>query len=189
MANGLHVGDMVGAVINGRWESLHIVGVALSPEYVYEIRGMEAFPDNKRFGVFWMSRDTLGPSFNMEGAFNDVVLSLAPEANETEVIARLDSILETYGGLGAYGREDQVSNRFLTDEIVGQRATGPLCSSHFSGGRCVSDSYRTLAPAAHAAGVHRTVQGVWISETWLSRFTICNSRWLQYSSEHWRERR
>jgi putative ABC transport system permease protein len=133
IANGLRVGDTVGAVINGRWEPLRIVGIALSPEYVYEIRGVESFPDNKRFGVFWMSRDALGPSFNMEGAFNDVALSLAPSANETEVVARLDSILETYGGLGAYGREDQVSNRFLTNEIVHQRALGRFVPPIFLG--------------------------------------------------------
>src|SRR6516225_7417016 len=48
-ANHLEVGDSVGAVINGRWERLRIVGVALSPEYVYEIRGAEVFPDNRHF--------------------------------------------------------------------------------------------------------------------------------------------
>jgi len=132
-ANDLHVGQTIGAVINGRWEPLHIVGIALSPEYVYEIRGAEAFPDNKRFGVFWMSRDALGPSFNMEGAFNDVALSLAPGASEAEVISRLDSQLEPYGGLGAYGRADQVSHRFLSNEIVHQRALGIFVPPLFLG--------------------------------------------------------
>src|SRR6516165_8913062 len=37
-ANHLEVGTSISAVINGRWERLRIVGVALSPEYVYEIR-------------------------------------------------------------------------------------------------------------------------------------------------------
>jgi putative ABC transport system permease protein len=123
-ANRLDVGATMGAVINGRWERLRIVGIALSPEYVYEIRGAEVFPDNKRFGVSWMSREALGPAFNMEGGFNDVSLSLSPEGSEAEVISRLDSLLEPYGGLGAYGRVDQVSNRFLSDEIVQDRITG-----------------------------------------------------------------
>lgn len=34
LANHLQSGDTVGAVINGRWERLHVVGIALSPEYV-----------------------------------------------------------------------------------------------------------------------------------------------------------
>jgi putative ABC transport system permease protein len=132
-ANHLEVGERIGAVINGRWESLRIVGVALSPEYVYEIRGAEIFPDNKRFGVFWMSREGLGPAFNMEGAFNDVALSLEPGAIEAEVIARLDALLEPYGGQGAYGRRDQLSNRFLSDEIAQDRISGIFIPSIFLG--------------------------------------------------------
>ena len=132
-ANGLDVGASVGAVINGRWRPLRIVGIALSPEYVYEIRGAEVFPDNKRFGVFWMSREALGPAFNMEGGFNDVSLSLAPGGSETEVISRLDNLLEPYGGLGAYGRVDQISNRFLSDEIVQDRMTGIFIPTIFLG--------------------------------------------------------
>lgn len=132
-ANQLEVGDSIGAVINGRWEPLRIVGIALSPEYVYEIRGAEVFPDNKRFGVLWMSREALGPSFNMEGGFNDVVLALAPGASEAAVLERLDRLLEPYGGLGAYGRNDQISHRFLTDEIAQDRVTGIFVPSIFLG--------------------------------------------------------
>ena len=79
LANHLDLGDTFGAVLNGRWQRLRVVGVVLSPEYVYEIRGSDIFPDNRRFGALWMSRDAVGPAFDMDGAFNDVVLSLAPE--------------------------------------------------------------------------------------------------------------
>jgi len=132
-ANHLEVGTFISAVINGRWERLRIVGVALSPEYVYEIRGTEVFPDNKRFGVLWMSREALGPLFNMEGGFNDVSIALAPGASEAGVLEQLDKLLEPYGGLGAYGRDDQVSHRFLTDEIAQDRITGIFVPSIFLG--------------------------------------------------------
>ena len=132
-ANQLEVGSCIGAVINGRWQRLRIVGIALSPEYVYEIRGAEVFPDNKRFGVLWMSREVLGPLFNMEGGFNDLALALAPGANEAGVIEGLDRLLEPYGGLGAFGREDQISHRFLTDEIAQDRVTGLFVPSIFLG--------------------------------------------------------
>lgn len=132
-ANHLDIGQAVGAVINGRWERLQIVGVAISPEYVYEIRGAEVFPDNRRFGVFWMSRSALGPAYNMEGAFNDLALALAPGASEPEVITRTDTLLNRYGGLGAYGRYDQISNRFLSDEIVQDRITGIFVPTIFLG--------------------------------------------------------
>lgn len=132
-ANRLEVGQTIGAVINGRWERLQISGIAVSPEYVYEIRGVEVFPDNRRFGVMWISRDALGPPFSMDGAFNDVALSLAPAANEADVISRLDKLLDRYGGLGAYGRADQLSNRFLSDEIEQDRTTGIVIPTIFLG--------------------------------------------------------
>jgi putative ABC transport system permease protein len=133
-ANALKLGDRLGAVINGRWEQLRIVGVALSPEYVYEIQGAGTiFPDNKRFGVLWMGRKALATAFDMDGAFNDVALSLLPRADEAEAIARLDVLLERYGGLGAYERYQQVSNRFLSDEITSLKGTATIVPTIFLG--------------------------------------------------------
>lgn len=130
-ANNLNPGDTLTAIINGRWQRLRIVGVTLSPEYVYEIGGGEMFPDSRRFGVLWMSRDALGPAFNMEGAFNDVALSLAPGAVESDIIEKLDALLDNYGGLGAYGREDQTSNHFITNEIAELKVTSTFVPGVF----------------------------------------------------------
>ena len=132
-ANQLQVGQSLGAVINGHWEKLRIAGIALSPEYVHEIRAADVFPDRRRFGILWMSRDALGPAFDMEGAFNNVTVSLAPGASEPEVIDRLDELLERYGGLGAYGRDEQESDRFLADEIEQDRITGIIVPAIFLG--------------------------------------------------------
>lgn len=117
-ANHLSVNDTVGALINGRWQRLRIVGTALSPEYVYEIRGAgELLPDNERFGLLWMQRDALSTAFDLKGAFNDVSLALMPGASEAEVIFQLDQALETYGGLGAFGRENQTSHKFISNVL------------------------------------------------------------------------
>jgi putative ABC transport system permease protein len=132
-ANGLGLGDRVGAVINGRWRDLVIVGVALSPEYIYEVGGGSIFPDNKRFGVLWMSEEALASAFDMDGAFNDVVVGLAAGAVEADVIDALDLALERWGGLGAYGREDQLSHRFISDEIAQNRITSTFTPAIFLG--------------------------------------------------------
>lgn len=124
-------GDRVTALINGRKKQLEIVGVALSPEYVYTIRMGSLVPDDKRFGIFWMGREALASAFNMEGGFNDVALALNPHADEQEVIERLDELIEPYGGAGAHGRRDQVSNRFLSDEIRQLQRMGTIVPSIF----------------------------------------------------------
>ncbi|HEX6902852.1 MAG TPA: FtsX-like permease family protein [Thermoanaerobaculia bacterium] len=133
-ANRLEIGDTVGAVIHGRWQRLRIVGLALSPEYIYEIRGAgDVFPDNHRFGVIWMAYGDLAAAFDLEGAFNDLVLTLAPGASESAVLGRLDRELARYGGVGAYGREDHVSHRFVSDEIAETRVTSVVIPAIFLG--------------------------------------------------------
>ena len=77
LAHGFALGTRIGAVINGRWQSLKIVGTALSPEFTYSLAPGSFFPDDRRFGVLWMRRRSLGPGFDMEGAFNDVSLRVA----------------------------------------------------------------------------------------------------------------
>ncbi len=110
-------GDTFGAIINGRWKKLVIVGIALSPEFVLQVRPGAISPDYKRYGIIWMGRKALGTAYDMDGAFNDVVLTLARNADTGDVLVRLDDILARYGGLGSYGRKDQMSHRFLTEEF------------------------------------------------------------------------
>lgn len=132
-ANQLKVGDRVGAIINGRWQRLSIVGIALSPEYVYEIRGGDVLPDNQRFGVFWMGRKALGTAFNLDGAFNDLALSLNPATNPKAVIFQLDQLLKPYGGFGAYEQADQISNKFVSEEINQLKVHALIVPSIFLG--------------------------------------------------------
>lgn len=116
-AHGFDPGDTVEAVVNGRRKTLTIVGVVLSPEYVYQVRPGELLADDERFGIFWMGYRALAAAFDMEGAFNDVSLTLQPGAAPDEVLRRLDALLEPYGGIGAYTREEQMSARYLSEEI------------------------------------------------------------------------
>lgn len=116
-ANGLQVGDSLTAIINGKRQTLRITGIALSPEHIYQIAPGAMLPDFERYGVMWMARTPLAEAYDMDGAFNNVVLQLERGANTADVIERLDLILDRYGGQGAYDREDQLSNRFLRAEF------------------------------------------------------------------------
>lgn len=116
-AHGLHPGDRFHALLNGRRQALTLVGTALSPEFIQQLRPGSAFPDSKRYGVMWMERRALAQAYDLEGAFNDLAVGLAPGASAPAVIAGIDGLLERYGGLGAYGRQDQRSHRFLSEEL------------------------------------------------------------------------
>ena len=132
-ANRLRPGDAITATLNGRLQTLHVVGIVLSPEFVFATRPGEAIPDDRRYGVMWMDQTALASAFDMEGGFNDVVANLAPGASLPSVLAALDDLLEPYGGLVAHGRADQPSHRFLTDEISQQRVMATTIPTVFLG--------------------------------------------------------
>jgi len=116
-AHHFALGDHVYATIKGRRQRLTMVGTALSPEFIYMIAPGATFPDFERYGVLWMNREPLANAYEMEGAFNDISLRLAAGASEKDVIDRLDMIIDRYGGRGAYGRTNQISHRFLSEEF------------------------------------------------------------------------
>lgn len=116
--HGIEPGDHIPAVINGTLRNLRVVGVALSPEYVFAMQPGSLTYDPGRFAVLWMPRPSVAAAFDMDGAFNDVLIRLQPGASEAETIRSLDRLLEPYGGLGAHGRDRQLSHHFLTNELA-----------------------------------------------------------------------
>lgn len=116
-ANAFRPGDTFSANIKGQKRTLIIVGTVLSPEFIYTIGPGALMPDNSSFGIIWMSKRAAGAAFDMDGAFNDLSLTLEPNHPTAQVIDALDDLLEPYGGFGAYDRTDHQSNAFLDAEI------------------------------------------------------------------------
>jgi len=116
-ALGYGPGRKISVLLNGRKRSFTIVGVALSPEFVYVLAPGQLMPDDKAFGILWLDRSLLEGAYDMDGAFNEVSVLLSPGASEPEVIRKLDSLLARYGGTAAYGRVDQISNAFVDQEL------------------------------------------------------------------------
>ena len=117
VAHALRAGDMLRLTLRGRQRWLRVVGVGTSPEYVYQSPPGAVFPDFQRYAVLWMNRHAMEKALNMDGAFNNVVLRLLPGARQAAVIADLDRLLARYGGVGAYGRHEQTSARYLEEEM------------------------------------------------------------------------
>ncbi len=116
-SHNLRLGDRISVIMQGHKRAMTIVGTALSPEFVYAIGPGALMPDDQRYGVFWIGRQTLEAAYDLDGGFNNVTLSLSRGVNPKGVIEHLDLLLARYGGVGAYERKDQISNWFLMNEL------------------------------------------------------------------------
>jgi putative ABC transport system permease protein len=116
-AHGFSEGARFSAILNGKKRELVIVGTALSPEFVYTVGPGDLMPDDRRYGIIWMSERALAGVYDLDGAFSAVSVKLQPGASEREVVSRLDALLDPYGGQAAHGRKDQTSHAWLDHEL------------------------------------------------------------------------
>lgn len=116
-AHGFRPGDQLDVIMGGHKEQLHIVGIAMSPEFIYVTQPGLLLTDNRRYGILWMPRRQLEAAFNMEGAFNDAVMTLRPRAATKDVLFHVDRLTAPFGGTGAYDRSDQSSHHRVADEL------------------------------------------------------------------------
>ena len=121
-AHGFDVGSTFEAIVSGSKVTLTIVGIVLSPEYIYALGPGDLMPDNRLFGVIWMPEEVLAGLYDLDGAFNSVSLRLLPGASQSAVIEAVDTLLAPYGGTRAFARKDQVSHAFLDTELSGLSA-------------------------------------------------------------------
>jgi putative ABC transport system permease protein len=125
-AHGFGIGARFAGQFGAKRVTLTVVGIVLSPEYVYAIGPGDMMPDNRRFGVVFMPEATLASLYDLDGAFNAVSLILLPGANQAAVIDELDRLLDRYGGIGAVARRDQLSNAFIEGELTQLRGMAAI---------------------------------------------------------------
>jgi putative ABC transport system permease protein len=118
-ANEIALGDRIYLLLNDRRQALHVVGTAISSEFVYLVGPGGLVPDPEQFGVFYLKRRYFEEIHDFRGACNQIVGRLSPEtrARPEGWLDRAERLLADYGVLSTTPRRDQVSDRFLSDEI------------------------------------------------------------------------
>lgn len=116
-AHGIRPGDRIAVTMHGVKHELRIVGTALSPEFIYTIPPGDIASDPARYAVLWVGRPAMEAAYDLDGAFNEVVLTYAHSANEKAILDKVDRALANYGATGAYSRADQISNKYLVEEL------------------------------------------------------------------------
>lgn len=133
-ANGLSLGDSIEVSLDRKKHALNIVGLALSPEYVYLIRNVqELVPSPERFGILWVPEDFAETALDLREACNNLVGTVDNPEGIDLILDEAGEILESYGVFAKTGREDQISHRFVTDEIKGLGVNAKVTPAIFLG--------------------------------------------------------
>ncbi|MBM3965474.1 MAG: FtsX-like permease family protein [Planctomycetes bacterium] len=130
-AHRIEPGDRLVANFVGIVQELEVVGIALSPEFVYVVQPGLLLSDDKRYGVLWVPYASMAHAFNLEGAFNNLTVRLTSDANKQHVVDRIDQLTLPYGGSGTFDRSEQESNRRVSDELSEVRTMAYLAPSIF----------------------------------------------------------
>ena len=133
-AHHLDPGDRIELILNRKRETFVIVGTAISPEYVYMVRGEgDLVPDPQHFGILYVEEDYARDVLDFRDACNQVTGALVPGADvDADVLlARIARALDAYGVLATTPRERQASHRFLSDEIAGGKVSSTLVPAIF----------------------------------------------------------
>jgi putative ABC transport system permease protein len=130
-AHQLGPGDPIKIIMNGHKRLFYVVGVALSPEFIYSIGPGALMPDDKRFGVMWMGQKVLEGAYDLEGSFNSLSLTLLYNTPPQKILKQLDVMLKPYGGTRAFTRGDQISNWFVQNEITQQKSMARILPTIF----------------------------------------------------------
>ena len=124
-----------------------------------------------------MGREALGRAFDLDGAFNDVVLRLEPGANERAVASDIDRLLERYGGRGAYGRDRMLSAQFLADELTSLTTMACDPAALLPAGGGVPAERFAVAAGGDRARQHRPAEVLRLHRCAASPGTTPSSRW------------
>ena len=95
-----HPGEWIHLILNNRRQELFVVGTAISCEFVYLVSPGTIAPDPKQFGVFYLKQTFAEEVFDMDGACNQLVGTLAPSSvreRPDEVLRRSRRVLAPYG--------------------------------------------------------------------------------------------
>jgi putative ABC transport system permease protein len=130
-AHNLGLGEHIAIILNGHKRQFRIVGVAFSPEFIYSIGPGALMPDDKRFGVMWLSYEVLAAAYDLEESFNYLTLTLTRNAPTAPILNRVDALLEPYGGVSANTRKEQISNWFVMNEIQQQKSMATILPAIF----------------------------------------------------------
>ena len=133
--NGLYPGSRIKVMLLDKQHDLLVVGTAMSPEFVFLISpgSVGLAPDPAKFGVMYLPEKFLQESCDLRGAYNQII-GLAHDKTRASLSATIDIIerkMEPYGVVNSNLGQDQISVKYLNDELTGLKVSSKVMPSIF----------------------------------------------------------
>lgn len=133
-ANKLSFNSTINIVAEGKQVPLTVVGTAISAEFIYIMKDAATLlPDPETFGIVMLPRNQAEQILDYSGQVNQIIVRLVPGVDEEKLAEQIEALLEPYGNLGSYPREDQLSHAMLQTEIDGLRTMANFMPAVFLG--------------------------------------------------------
>lgn len=124
-AHRLRPGDRLHVLLNHRRQELHVVGTAISSEFVYLIAPGALVPDPATYGILYVKQSFAEEVTDFQGACNELVGRLEASLRDRPdaVLREVETALEPFGVVTTTPRRQQTSHWFLSSELNGLRVS------------------------------------------------------------------
>lgn len=131
-ARGLNVGDSIDVNIVNKKYKLVIKGIVSSPEFVYIMENEQAMmPRPGEFGVLYVSEEFAQESLGLGDYYNELVFKVDGDSDITK--DKIENTIKRYGLKRITTKENQLSNRMVSEEIAGVKQTSKYVPIIFLG--------------------------------------------------------
>lgn len=119
-AHNMKLGDYIYPVISGNEVKMKVIGAVKSPEFIYTLKdGGELMPDNSRFGIVFIKKSFGQEIFGFHGSINSACILLESGVDLEKAKDDIERDLKSLGVMGVIDRENQISNKMLSEEMRG----------------------------------------------------------------------
>jgi len=118
--NHINFGDTLDLIAENHKYPVTIVGTAAGPEFSYPMKdSSNLITDYNTFGIMMMPHNQAQKVLNLPGQINQVIVQFVPGADIDAAVKSINTILEPYGSLMDFPRQDQSSHAVLDAKLDG----------------------------------------------------------------------
>ncbi|EOC99570.1 ABC transporter permease [Caldisalinibacter kiritimatiensis] len=119
-ARDITIGGTIRPQIQGKVYNLNVKGIVASSEYIYLMENEQnLLPMPEKFGVAYVSEEFARQSFGYKDSYNEVLIKVKENWDVEKVKKEVEEELDKYGVKRIYTKDEQLSDRIISEEIDG----------------------------------------------------------------------